>query len=312
MMAFVGCGTTLPFASPVTPSPTVLSTETVAVQSPMATSTSQPVSPGPVEHSPTPLLEPKVPTVARLDLTPTIVPATSTPTISPTPGSIVCLVGNTDGDGVYLRRTPNMDDRIKAWPDRTEMLVIGPDVRSQGRTWKSVQDPEENVGYVPAEYAICPDPTIQAESSPTHPPAQTSPSATATSIPSPTKVPTTTPTPTPVQAQVACPDGVPWHQAKMRVGERLSVIGPVVKTGYLRDRPGSPTVMELGRNLRDPDRFTVEIRGQDREKFATPPEHAYIGKTVCVTGWITEQNGIAGTVVRSPDQIVVVQTEPEE
>jgi hypothetical protein len=70
--------------------------------------------------------------------------------------------------------------------------------------------------------------------------------------------------------------------------------------------------MELGRNLRDPDRFTVEIRGQDREKFASPPEHFYIGKTVCVTGWISEENGIAGTVVSSPDQIIVVQPEPDE
>ena len=205
-----------------------------------------------------------------------------------------------------------MEDRIKAWPDETEMLVIGPDVVSQGRIWKRVEDPDGNVGYLPAEYALCPDPTVESEPSPTPPSAQRSPAATATSVPSPTKVPTATPTLTPVQAQVACPDSVPWHQAKMHVGERLSVVGPVVKTGYLRDRPGSPTLMELGRNLRDPDRFTVEIRGQDREKFASPPEHFYIGKTVCVTGWISEENGIAGTVVSSPDQIIVVQPEPDE
>lgn len=205
-----------------------------------------------------------------------------------------------------------MEDRIKAWPDETEMLVIGPDVVSQGRIWKRVEDPDGNVGYLPAEYALCPDPTVELEPSPTIPSAQRSPAATATSVPSPTKVPTATPTLTPVQAQVACPDSVPWHQAKMHVGERLSVVGPVVKTGYLRDRPGSPTLMELGRNLRDPDRFTVEIRGQDREKFASPPEHFYIGKTVCVTGWISEENGIAGTVVSSPDQIIVVQPEPDE
>ena len=225
---------------------------------------------------------------------------------------MVCIVGNTGGDGVYIRRTPNMEDRIKAWPDGTEMPVIGPDIRSQGRVWKSVEDPDGNVGYLPAEYAICPDPTVEVKPSPTKTPFQASPEATATSVPSPTKVPTATPTLTPVQAQVACPDSVPWHQAKAHVGERLSVVGPVVKTGYLRDRPGSPTVMELGRNLRDPDRFTVEIRGQDREKFDTPPEHAFIGKTVCVTGWVSEENGIAGTVVTSPEQIVVVQPEPEE
>ena len=205
-----------------------------------------------------------------------------------------------------------MEDRIKAWPDATEMQVIGADIRSQGRIWKSVEDPDGNVGYLPAEYAICPDPTVESEASPTSPPAQRSPEHTVTSVPSPTKVPTVTPTLTPVQAQVACPDAVPWYEAKLHVGERLAVVGPVVKTGYMRDRPGSPTVMELGRNLRDPDRFTVEIRGQDRENFPSPPEHAYIGKTVCVTSWISEDSGIAGTVVSSPDQIVVVQPDANE
>lgn len=311
LVAFVGCQPILSIGPTPTPSAATPPTEVLVTESPAATPTPPPTT-AVIEPLPSPTIAVLMPTSTPIALTPTTVPLTSTPTVSPTPESIVCFVGNTGGDGVYVRRTPNMEDRIKAWPDATGMQVIGPDIRSQGRVWKSVEDPDGNVGYLPAEYAICPDPTVEATPSPTPPPAQQSPTVTATSVSSPTNVPTATPTLTPVQAHEACPDAVPWHRAKTHVGERVSVVGPVVKTGFLRDRPGSPTVMEMGRNLRDPDRFTVEIRGQDRERFDSPPEHAFIGKTVCVTGWITEENGIASTVVNSPEQIVVVQPEPEE
>ncbi len=85
--------------------------------------------------------------------TATAVPAT--PTTSPTPQAVrAYVVGNTDGVGVWLRRTPRMNDYLLSWVDGTRMEVVGPDVQAEGRLWRHVRDPRGNVGYVPAEWLI--------------------------------------------------------------------------------------------------------------------------------------------------------------
>jgi hypothetical protein len=63
-------------------------------------------------------------------------------------------IGNTGGEGAYLRRTPHDADKLKAWPDGTVLIVVAEDVQSEGHTWKHVRDPDGNVGYVPAEYTL--------------------------------------------------------------------------------------------------------------------------------------------------------------
>ena len=63
-------------------------------------------------------------------------------------------VGNTDGDGVFLRRTRNLADRITAYPDDTPLVVLGPDTPENGITWKHVRTPDGKVGYVPAQYTV--------------------------------------------------------------------------------------------------------------------------------------------------------------
>ena len=89
---------------------------------------------------------------------------TPTPTlISKTPPprpQVSVVVGNTGGIGVSIRRTPKLEDTIKAWPDGTEMLVIGDDREAEGMTWKNVQDPDGNKGWVPSMYLLAaPTPT---------------------------------------------------------------------------------------------------------------------------------------------------------
>jgi hypothetical protein len=64
------------------------------------------------------------------------------------------VVGNTDGMGVYVRRTPNMGDRLRAWPDNTRMEVLERDVSSEGRSWHKVRTPDGSEGYVPVEYLL--------------------------------------------------------------------------------------------------------------------------------------------------------------
>ena len=95
------------------------------------------------------------PTITPTPLPPTITPTpTLSPTITLTPVSALYEVGNTDGDGVYLRESAGGDKRIKAWPDRTVMKVIGPDTLIDGRLWRYVQDPDGNEGYIPVEYLV--------------------------------------------------------------------------------------------------------------------------------------------------------------
>lgn len=107
--------------------------------------------------------------VAVIDLldAPAPTPApTPAPDAQPTPGPPeVLAVGNTGGDGVYLRRTPRLSDRLRAWPDRTPMVTVGEDVEAEGRMWKHVRDPAGNVGWVPAQYLVAPQrpPTAPAD-----------------------------------------------------------------------------------------------------------------------------------------------------
>lgn len=84
--------------------------------------------------------------------------AEATPTVVPTPVLRLARVGNTDGDGVYIRSSPSDENRLLAWPDNTVMVLLGPRTDAGGRTWVAVRDPRGNNGWVPAEYLIFEEP----------------------------------------------------------------------------------------------------------------------------------------------------------
>ncbi len=103
----------------------------------------QPTSTGTPTWTPTP----------DLDATATAV-AEATPEGALTPVLQLARVGNTDGDGVYIRNSPSDGDRLLAWPDNTVMVLLGPRTESEGRLWIAVRDPRGNEGWVPAQYLI--------------------------------------------------------------------------------------------------------------------------------------------------------------
>ena len=76
-------------------------------------------------------------------------PAQATPGVSE--GQFV-RVGNTGGQGAFLRRTTNLDDRLRPWPDNTRLRVLGPDTTVNGTVWRQVEDPAGNRGWIPAEF----------------------------------------------------------------------------------------------------------------------------------------------------------------
>lgn len=86
------------------------------------------------------------PTAAKV--APTAAPPTAT--VAPVPRSYI--VANTGGQGVYLRRTANLEDRDTAYADGTVLVQIGPDVQAGGTTWHNVRTPDGKVGFVPAQF----------------------------------------------------------------------------------------------------------------------------------------------------------------
>ncbi len=79
---------------------------------------------------------------------------TPTPAVTATPVLRLARVGNTGGDGVYIRRSPNDEDRLLAWPDNTVLVLLGPETEAGGRRWYAVRDPRGNTGWIPGEYLI--------------------------------------------------------------------------------------------------------------------------------------------------------------
>lgn len=140
--------------------------------------------------------------------------------------SRVVSVSGTDGEGVYLRRTPNLSDRLAAYPEGSRLEVISEEMASAGVTWLHVRTADEQAGYVPAQYTSAwpptPAPKPQLPQAAQPPPAsrsaqQAGPTAAPTPVrpsvpagalskPAPTAVPTravASPTPT-------VPDQVPY------------------------------------------------------------------------------------------------------
>jgi hypothetical protein len=66
--------------------------------------------------------------------------------------TVAYRVANTGGEGVFLRRTPNLADRLVAWPDGTRLQSLGEAATGDGVEWQKVRDPRGNVGYVPTRY----------------------------------------------------------------------------------------------------------------------------------------------------------------
>ncbi len=99
-----------------------------------------------------------------------------TPAATPRPTATPAyyVVGNTGGQGVYIRASTVMTDRVKAWPDGTLMVQVGPDGEGDGRAWKNVRDPDGRVGWIPAQFlSPAPAPTATPTPTVTRTPART-------------------------------------------------------------------------------------------------------------------------------------------
>jgi hypothetical protein len=120
-------------------------------------------------------------------------PPRAAPQATATPTSRNVWVGNTDGQGVFVRRTPRLSDRLKAYPDGTLLRIIGDDEDGDGTMWHHVAAPDGVEGFIPVQYTLDrPPPTAMATAVPTPKPTAV-PVATPRPAPAPTLVPPTNP-----------------------------------------------------------------------------------------------------------------------
>ncbi len=88
-----------------------------------------------------------------------VAPIAPIPTEIPTQPTSVpvqwLVVGNTAGEGVYLRGNPVMAERLSSpLRDGTKLQVIGPDEDGDGQHWKHVEAPNGRQGWVPTQYVM--------------------------------------------------------------------------------------------------------------------------------------------------------------
>jgi hypothetical protein len=114
---------------------------------------------------------------ANDQVAPTPVAAAPSPApVAPAPTSVIpavladqptarLIVDNAGADGVSLRKTAGTTgQRIKVWPDGTEMTDLGDPQTVGGQTWRQVRDPDGNVGWTSAQYLV--DPTTRGDNGP--------------------------------------------------------------------------------------------------------------------------------------------------
>jgi len=95
-------------------------------------------------------------------------------------------------------------------------------------------------------------------------------------------------------------------EAADHIGTSAKVCGEVASADYLPGVSGQPTFLNLDEPYPNPV-FTVVIFGENRPRFSSPPEQAYLGRPVCVTGTIREHEGLPQITVSNPERITLYQ-----
>lgn len=86
---------------------------------------------------------------------PTDVPDATSVAAQPAPADAeeFVRIANTGGTGAFVRREPRSDAQgVVAYRDGTLLRVVGPNVTTDGRVWREVQDARGNRGWTPREF----------------------------------------------------------------------------------------------------------------------------------------------------------------
>jgi hypothetical protein len=102
---------------------------------------------------------------------------------------------------------------------------------------------------------------------------------------------------------------IPAELASQHVGETNTVCGLVASARYMESTHAKPTLLNFVKPYPD-HLFSVMIPNTARSKFKDPPEAAFTGKVVCVTGAIIDYRGKPEIIVQDPSQMVVKEPAP--
>ena len=99
------------------------------------------------------------------------------------------------------------------------------------------------------------------------------------------------------------PNGpISWSEASARLGEVLTVEGPVQSAGPSGVGDGA-IVLNIGLEAPDSSRFIVVIPKHALKSFPASPADHYAGALIRATGRITNYDGVAAIIVRSPRKL---------
>lgn len=112
-----------------------------------------------------------------------------------------------------------------------------------------------------------------------------------------------------------CRDALDWSVAKKRVGQVVTVMGPLLETKPSPNVAGSPMWLDVGAVYPRPDRLTIVLWGRNWHKFdmkALDAGRRYEGEsdelsfaTICIRGKVAEHRGVPQIELEEPAQIVV-------
>jgi hypothetical protein len=100
-----------------------------------------------------------------------------------------------------------------------------------------------------------------------------------------------------------CDGAENWQSAADRVGQHVTVKGPVVATRYQSRSTGRPTFPDVGAAYPDSRRLPVVVWGEDRGNFRQAPDRAFAGKEVAVRGKVATFHGITQIDAAGPDTL---------
>ena len=105
---------------------------------------------------------------------------------------------------------------------------------------------------------------------------------------------------------------ISWSHEGHRSAKTALVKSPTLKDTSVCDKmfggkfleSSQITLLNLGGNYPN-QKITIVIKGADRNKFKTPRETLFAGKTICVKGRIQIYRGRPEILVSDPQQIVI-------
>ncbi|MDB5205170.1 MAG: hypothetical protein JWR72_245 [Flavisolibacter sp.] len=108
----------------------------------------------------------------------------------------------------------------------------------------------------------------------------------------------------PKMAEAPLVTNIKAEEAAQHIGDSVTICAKVFTARYLDRSKGKPTLLNLGAAYPNQP-LTIVIYEEDRAKFSSAPEEAYINKEICVTGTLQLFNERPQIIVRRKEQISV-------